>query len=84
MQPNQLKGVEFNLGYEATYGGFHKDTKDFGLKIGSKIKLVWKGEPFEPFSGGTPLNRPATYPAEVARIDMTYRFLGGKFWSEVE
>ena len=70
-----LKGVQFNLGYEAGYGGFHADAKDFGLKIGSKIKLVWKGEPIR-HNFGTQLT-PATHPAEVARVDIMYRFLGG-------
>ena len=73
---NDLQGVKFNLGYEASYGGFHGDRKEFGLKIGSKIKLVWKGEPYR-HNFGTTLSS-ATHPAEVARVDILYRFLGGK------
>ena len=44
------------------------------LIIGKKIKLVWKGEPYE-VNG---VERPG-FPAQIAMLQMDYKFLGGQF-----
>ena len=64
--PYQWFQIKFELGYN--------EAKP--LRIGSKIKLVWKGEPYTLWNGD---EKPATYPAEIAMLQMQYKFLGGEF-----
>lgn len=56
--------VKFTLGYN--------EAKP--LRVGSKIKLVWKGEPYTLWNGD---EKTASYPAEIAYANMQYKFLGG-------
>ena len=62
MRPDNWE-VGFDLGYNVAEP----------LKIGSKLKLVWKGEPYT--VGSTV--KAASYRAEIGRADLRYKFLGG-------
>ena len=58
--------IDFELGYNEAEP----------LRIGSKIRLVWKGEPYTLWNGDV---KTASYPAEIALMGMKYKFLGGEF-----
>lgn len=79
----EKKAKSYEMGYTNWLVGF-----DLGynvaepLKIGSKLKLVWKGEPYTTSDSST--LKAASYRAEIAQAEMIYKFLGGKTLNYVE
>ena len=72
----EMKYTNWQVGFDLGYNVAEP------LKIGSKIKLVWKGEPYTTSYSST--LKTASYRAEIARADMRYKFLGGKTLNYVQ